>query len=173
MKYKRDKLGRFLKGNNSIKYWLGRKRGKTSIKTKVKISLANKGKKRSLESINNYKFSKTGEKNPRYIKGKFITKSGHILILKHNHPNKNCNNYVYEHKIIMENYLGRLLYENEVIHHIDGDPGNNKIENLFLTTKSGNSKAHHSINKLLKYFLDKKIVIFNSNLGIYEINKKR
>lgn len=40
------------------------------------------------------------------------------------------NRYVYEHRLIVEKFLGRLLNENETVHHIDKDKLNNRLENL-------------------------------------------
>ena len=36
------------------------------------------------------------------------------------------------HRIVMEKHLGRLLQIQEQVHHIDGNPANNKIGNLRL-----------------------------------------
>lgn len=43
--------------------------------------------------------------------------------------NKN-RKWIYEHRLVMENYLGRSLGSDEHVHHIDGNPKNNAIENL-------------------------------------------
>ena len=47
------------------------------------------------------------------------------------------------HRLVMEEHLGRKLKSSEVIHHIDGDKQNNKIDNLILfPTKSAHTKFH-------------------------------
>ena len=47
-----------------------------------------------------------------------------------------------EHRLIMEQYLGRKLTRKEVVHHINGDKSDNRIENLQLMTLSEHSKMH-------------------------------
>lgn len=47
-----------------------------------------------------------------------------------------------EHRIIMEMHLGCKLTDNEVVHHKDGNPRNNDIENLQLMTRSEHGKLH-------------------------------
>ena len=54
--------------------------------------------------------------------------------------NKNGN--VKEHRYIMEQYLGRKLKENEIVHHKDGNKLNNDISNLEVMTRSEHSKLH-------------------------------
>jgi len=50
----------------------------------------------------------------------------------------------YEHRIVMEKHLGRKLETHETIHHIDGNPTNNKIKNLkLLNSQSEHLKIHH------------------------------
>ena len=45
-------------------------------------------------------------------------------------------------RYVMEYKLGRKLYENEVVHHIDGNHNNNDLENLVVLSKREHSKIH-------------------------------
>lgn len=51
-----------------------------------------------------------------------------------------------EHRMIMENHLGRVLESWEHVHHINEDPKDNRIENLMIVT----AKEHGKIHKKLK-----------------------
>ncbi len=50
--------------------------------------------------------------------------------------------YVYEHRLRMEQHLGRLLRSGEVVHHRDGNRLNNRIENLELVTQRTHGHKH-------------------------------
>lgn len=46
------------------------------------------------------------------------------------------------HVLVMEQYLGRSLEPDEIVHHIDRDRTNDDIENLELSLRSVHSKYH-------------------------------
>ena len=49
-----------------------------------------------------------------------------------------------EHRYIMEQYLGRKLRRDEVVHHKNGDTRDNRIENLEVMSLSEHTKMHHA-----------------------------
>lgn len=71
--------------------------------------------------------------NPNWKNGKTRHSKGYVLIHCPDHP-RNKNPYVFEHILVMEKYLGRLLTENEEIHHKNGVRDDNRISNLELWT---------------------------------------
>lgn len=56
-----------------------------------------------------------------------------------------------EHRWIMEQYLGRKLSSNEHVHHIDGNPLNNSIDNLVILTNSEHQKIELRKRKEYKH----------------------
>jgi len=58
------------------------------------------------------------------------------------HPNSTKNGYVLEHRIVMENHLNRLLTADEIVHHINHDGKDNRIENLEVMTRSEHGRHH-------------------------------
>jgi hypothetical protein len=61
---------------------------------------------------------------------------GYIQIYVPDHPRANAKGYVMEHRLEMEQKLGRILERHEHVHHINGDKTDNRIENLELWRKS-------------------------------------
>ncbi len=49
-----------------------------------------------------------------------------------------------EHRLFMEQYLGRPLRPDEVVHHIDGNRSNNTLANLQLLTRRKHNVTAHS-----------------------------
>ncbi|MCL4418380.1 MAG: HNH endonuclease [Actinobacteria bacterium] len=140
---------------------------KMSEESKLKMSLAHKGKKHSKETREKIKQSNTGklhseeckkkmsqkrigkylrENNPAWIGGRTNHGQGYICIFKPEHPDSNSCGYVLEHRIIMEEAIGRYLEPDEIVHHINGDKKDNRIENLLLFASQ---KEHASFHKNL------------------------
>lgn len=55
---------------------------------------------------------------------------------------KGKHGYELEHRLIMENHLGRKLQKKEVVHHKDGNVLNNNIDNLELMSKVEHDRYH-------------------------------
>ena len=91
--------------------------------------------------------SLNGANNPRWKGGRRVHERGYIWIYQPEHPYANCVGYVYEHRLVIEEKLGRLLRPEEVVHHIDGDKTNNVPENLDLFK---NNAAHASYHQKLE-----------------------
>lgn len=79
-----------------------------------------------------YRVHRYGEDAPNWKGGRIIDFNGYILIKKRSHPNCNHSGYVPEHRLVMEKHLGRYLIHDEVVHHLDDNRKNNKINNLML-----------------------------------------
>jgi|CXWJ01.1.fsa_nt_gi hypothetical protein len=101
---------------------------------------------KGMMGADNPMFGKRKELSPRWKGGRKIRKDGYTLIVApDNHPYPADSHeasglkYILEHRYVMEQYLGRYLEPGEVIHHVDGNPRNNAIENLRLYA----SQAEH------------------------------
>ena len=70
--------------------------------------------------------------------------NGYIMRKVNNHPKQSKRGYVAEHRLVYERYLGRFLDTKEVVHHINGNREDNRIENLQISVEnSEHIKEHH------------------------------
>src|SRR3990167_3429232 len=71
-----------------------------------------------------------GKDSPNWKGGREVTKDGYVVLWLSRYEK------VMEHRLVMEQHLGRKLNRDEVVHHINGNNADNRIENLELTTLS-------------------------------------
>jgi hypothetical protein len=110
----------------------------------------NKGKigvysEETLSKMREAKAKQTGERHPCW-KGGRRKHNGYIFIYSPNHPYKRKNNVVAEHRLVMEKHLNRFLQPQEVVHHINKDKLDNRIENLKLFSNNHNHVVFHAKN---------------------------
>lgn len=100
-------------------------------------------------------YGRGGEGHPRW-KGGRLTSGQYIRIHNPKHPNATKAGYVPEHRLIMEKHLGRYLKKWEIVHHINGDKHDNRIENLELLPAGKHNTQIQKVyqeNKSLKSLL--------------------
>lgn len=92
--------------------------------------------------VRNFPRTLPGKRNPKWRGGRVVKNDGYVFVYSPDHPYRNRNKYVREHRLVMEKMLGRYLDPSEVVHHRDGNRQNNSPENLQLFSEN---KEHLSL----------------------------
>ena len=91
---------------------------------------------------------RSGEGHPEWKGGRIEDKNGYVFLFQPDHPEcQRVNemrrlksngkyfrkeNYIQEHRVVMEEHLGRYLKRTEVVHHLNGQKDDNRLSNLVL-----------------------------------------
>ena len=117
------------------KFW----RGKNTPFWKEKKKCPDCGKKLSKSQYTRCQScAQKGKLNHAYKHGHLVQKYRYKYIYMPEHPFSGKDGKVAEHRLVMEKHLGRYLFNNEEIDHINGDKQDNRIQNLRLCTRAEN-----------------------------------
>lgn len=93
------------------------------------------------KAIKARKFRKVGDK---------VIYGSYVHVYQPDHPSANSMGYVHEHRLIAERALGRRLKTSEWVHHINGDKGDNRNENLLICSNSYHRWLHSHMSWLFQ-----------------------
>jgi transcriptional regulator with XRE-family HTH domain len=101
-----------------------------------------------------------GEAHPSWKGGRYIDGgSGYIKTKSPNHPKADGSSYVLEHRLVMEEHLGRYLLPNERVHHKNGIRKDNRIENLELWYIARKDPSGQRMEDIMREFLSQPEII--------------
>lgn len=108
------------------------------------------------------------ERNSLYKNGRVRSSTGYIWIAVKEHPYARMpGHYVFEHRLIIEEYLGRYLKPTEEVHHLNSIKTDNRLENLQLfSSHAEHMKAEAKMGKFKKSY-EQRIKLRDSNKLAY------
>lgn len=109
-----------------------------SEETRRKLSATSTGRIKTEETKKKLSIAKTKERHHSWKGGFMVYPNGRVFIRIEKKK------YKARARIVMEEKLGRLLLSNEIVHHINGDPSDDRIENLMLTNRGDHVSGHCS-----------------------------
>lgn len=86
-------------------------------------------------------------KNANWKKDR-VDDQGYVQVFAPDHANARKSKRVPKHRMVMSDFLGRPLKNNESVHHINGDKSDNRIENLelWVTTQPKGQRPQDLVN---------------------------
>jgi len=135
-----------------------------SDEIRKKISEAGKGRKVSEATRN--KIARRGERHHNWKGGIKKDVSGRVFI------RIGIKEYKARSRIIMEEKLGRILKSSELVHHINGNPSDDRIENLIILNRSKHISGHNK-GKIHSLETKKKIGVQSKGRFHSEETKKK
>lgn len=78
-----------------------------------------------------------GRRHHLWNGGRKRNRAGYILVQAPDHPRADEGGYVMEHIVLAERAIGKPLPDGAVIHHVNGNPGDNRSENLVICEDQG------------------------------------
>lgn len=105
---------------------------------------------------NNSQYGLKGYLNPSWKSDERISSYGYKLIRRLDHPFANCDGFVFEHRLIAEEFLltdecsvevdgKRYLSPEYCVHHIDHNKLNNSVDNLIVMKKGEHVSLHNKM----------------------------
>ena len=125
---------------------------------------------------NGLQTQRTGPRNgplhPEWKGGRVLVSGYWYIWTGREHPMATKQGYVAEHRLAMAEKIGRPLKRQEVVHHIDGDPNNNRIDNLMLFRTNAEHLRHELTGKTPNHTPEGKARMLAAHLGKRRPRKK-
>lgn len=93
---------------------------------------------------------------------KIVKKGDYLYAVVPEHPKRTGKNYVLMHRVVVENSIGRLLKDDEIVHHKNENKHDNTLENLEIKQHSEHTREHQLAKgrKYVKFKCPNCVILF-------------
>lgn len=96
---------------------------------------------------------------------KFKRSDGYIAVYYPKHPHATQNHHILEHRLVMEQKLGRLLLPTEQVNHINHIRDDNRPENLELMTPGDHARESNAFGKAKRQTMRDRLAAYEAKYG--------
>ena len=113
---------------------------------------------------------RSGDQHPDW-RGGVTMRKGYRYIYAPDHPHAINGRYVAEHRLVVEQAIGRYLEPGEAVHHINQDQLDNRLENLQLFSSNADHLRHELTGKTPNHTPEGKLRMRESILRSHSLGK--
>lgn len=82
-------------------------------------------------------------RNNNWKGGRSVASNGYVLLKMPGHHLADVRGYIYEHRLIAEEKIGRRLRNGEQVHHVNGVKTDNRPDNIEVVASIAEHRARH------------------------------
>ncbi len=114
-----------------------------------KIRIGKKNTEKTKIKMSKNHWDNSGKNHPQWKGGRVKHTTGYIQIHSPRHPFRDCYKYVFEHRLVVEKYIGHYLKSEESCHHLNEIKDDNRPENLMaFISESAHQRFHKDPNSV-------------------------
>lgn len=96
---------------------------------------------------------------------RFRRSDGYVTVYYPTHPDASAGGWIMEHRLVMEQHLGRRLLKTEQVNHINHVRHDNRVENLEILTPGDHARESNAFGKRKRQTMRDRLAAYEAKYG--------